>query len=666
MDLAQLRADLLLLRAEVSRILGTLAVPDTTPPVVSLTASATAFTQPGTLTLTAAPVGAVARVEYLRGGVKIGESFTAPHTLPVPITGSGQAGTYTARAVKASGAAASSAPLGITVDIVITPPTVSLTLSAASFTQAGTLSLTATAASERGIKQVAYYWGAADTGTLIGTATAPPYTVTRAIAPADNGAQTVTAVVTDNGTPALTAQDAEAVSVNIAPPVQLPTLSLTPTSAVTGATLTASLGRLQVDDTLDWGDGTVVDAQSSLSHVYASSGPYTVSVMRGGVAAVSEGVTISTPVIGITYDPPITISAGGVYSGNWQSPDDRTIPAVNITTTEPITIHTGHVRGRGDLIRARKTGARVTIRNMTGEGLNPGVRGKPQGRFADLQGLSAALVEHCEFDGTGGIYCNGYTGNSTTDTFLVRYNFGRNINGRFADGYGGYMTGQADFYRLQFCQFNHVYNIPGARIEWNRVLNEPRQSHVEDNVNMSDTTGKSDSDRIIIQRNLIEGGYGTDPAGSYSGGGIMLGDGGGAYQTAQFNTVLETSNYGAAVADGNHMSILSNVILGIGKLADGTYLDANSDAGIYVRDYVTATPRDPATVLVDGNTVGWGTPTPSNANSRYDIGVQAGLGTLGTNTTLPPGPITQATLDAARQAWLDSVVAASLTIGRTS
>ncbi|GGO32761.1 Ig-like domain-containing protein [Deinococcus humi] len=640
-------------------------------PSVQISATPGTITSPGPLTLTLSATN-VTRLRLLIDGVEQTEPLSAGQVIRQIEAGTAdKAYTYRLEGLDAAGAVLAFHETTVNVELTPVLPTISLGVDSMNFTAAGTLIMTASASSPRGIKNVTFYWGDPALGNVIQVDDESPYAASRPITAADNGTNTVYAVVTDLSSPVpQTAQASQQVTVNIAPAVQLPTLALDKASAVTGATITATLGRLQVDDQLDWGDGTVVAAQTSLTHSYSASGPYTVKVLRGGAAAASANIVISTPVIGITYAPPITISAGGVYSGNWQSVDDRTIPAVNITTTDPVTIHTGHVRGRGDLIRARKTGARVTIRNMAGEGLNPNVAGKPQGRFADLQGLVSALVENCEFDGTGGIYFNGYVGNGTTETFIVRLNFGRNINGRLSDGNGGYMTGQADFYRLQFCQFNHVNGIPGARIERNRTLNKPRESHIEDTVNLSDSTGKSNTDRIIVQDNLFEGAYAWNPAASYSGGGIVLGDGGGRYQEARNNTILETSNYGIAVADGNDMSILNNIILGTGRLADGTLLDADSDAGIYLRDYVTGTPRDPATVLADGNLVGWSIPTATNPNARYDISVQNinGVlqGTLGTNTKMPDGPITQAMLDAARQAWLDSVVAANLTIGRLS
>lgn len=382
--------------------------------------------------------------------------------------------------------------------------------------------------------------------------------------------------------------------------------------------------------------------------------------------------SLYTPPIesGITYDPPLTITQGGTYTGAWQSMDNRSIPAVTIDTTQPVTIINSHARGRGDLFRCRRTGARVSLINNYGEGFNSGVLNMPQGRFADLQGLISSVVQHNHIKGTGGIYFNGYVGDAVNDTFLVRYNYAHNINGQWSDGNGGYKTGSQDFTRYQIVQFNHVKGIPGARIDWNRTYNEPYLSHIEDTINMYDTFGKSDSDRILIQNNLLYGAYAWDPAESFTGSGIAMCDGNGAFMTAQYNTVLETSNAGIFISDGNDASIISNVVLGRGRLADGTLTDAATDAGIYVRDYQPSTPRRPESCIVTLNDVGWGSPTASNANGRNDISIQnlAGTSTPSgnsfNNSTRPAGPISQAAIDAALAAHLDRASQLGIIFGR--
>ena len=73
-----------------------------------------------------------------------------------------------------------------------------------------------------------------------------------------------------------------------------------------------------------------------------------------------------------TFSGPITISAGGTYSGNWESSSSS--PAVTVTTSQPVTIENCEVRGKGHLIVINAV-ADVTIRNCRGEGTWSGSAG---------------------------------------------------------------------------------------------------------------------------------------------------------------------------------------------------------------------------------------------------------------------------------------------------
>jgi len=86
---------------------------------------------------------------------------------------------------------------------------------------------------------------------------------------------------------------------------------------------------------------------------------------------------------------------------------------------------------------------------------------------------------------------------------------------------------------------------------------------------------------IDIHDNFIDGAY-PFPATSthFSGGGILLADGGGSYQIAHGNQVISTTNYGIANASGTHTSIYDNRTVASGVLPDGTTLPA-ANVGIY-------------------------------------------------------------------------------------
>lgn len=369
---------------------------------------------------------------------------------------------------------------------------------------------------------------------------------------------------------------------------------------------------------------------------------------------------------------PKVISAGGTYSGNWRSLDPNT-PAVKITTSDPVIIENCTIASRNDIIRIAAGNARVTVRNCNGYGLNPNVSGKFAGRFFRGDYLKSLRIENNYLHKTAGISTQYFNGSPSVagETIVVRYNQAKNIEGRASDGAGGWQSTNADgsFDRVQFTQFNHVQGIVGAEIAWNRVENEPNNSRVEDNINFYDSAGIASSP-IRVHDNLIHGAFSTPVSADYSGGGILLGDAcSSRYMEAYGNTVLETSNYGIAVGSGRDILIRNNTVLGLGKLADGSYTDQYTDFGIYLRHYCSTDTLDPASVVARDNTVGWGAPSPGNENARQDIIAVAGspavqTGTEYNNTRVPkladkpfdPALITQAISDWENRASANGVV----------
>lgn len=361
------------------------------------------------------------------------------------------------------------------------------------------------------------------------------------------------------------------------------------------------------------------------------------------------------------YSAPIVITAGGTYTGNWES-NDPTVPAITIKTSAPVIIENCNIRSKGHLIQASWVKANLTVRNCKGQGLNPNVTTRIPGRFVHAEGVVSLLIENNTFDKTSGIYIYRYAGPSTTvNPITIRRNVATNLEGRYSDGAGGY---QQSFYRIQFVQLNNVVAVPGVDISWNKVLNTPRQSHVEDVINFHSSTGTA-TNPMVVHDNLISGAYSGNPSASYSGGGIMLGDGGGQFQQAVGNTVLETSNYGVAVASGDDMLIEGNTVLGTGKLADGTFLDADPDAGIYIRDYQQNPAHRADSVVARNNTVGWGRPNATNPDKRWDLGINtaAGVGINNTQIQITNKAIDPTLLTTAISNWESRAQAAGMTPG---
>jgi hypothetical protein len=259
------------------------------------------------------------------------------------------------------------------------------------------------------------------------------------------------------------------------------------------------------------------------------------------------------------YNDPIVIRKGGTYSGNWESKDSE-VAAVEIRTSEPVIIENSNIRGAGYLIKSWGHAANITVRNTKGYGLTPTpwiLYEKPR-RFLIVNDFRHVVIENCYMEQTAGIYIgDAYVGDSSPDnTIKIRYNVARNIDGRIYDGW----------YRAQFVQFNFRNPIQHAEIAWNEVINEPDNSLVEDNINLSNSRGTSASP-IRIHNNYIQGAY-PIPANSkeYSGGGIIADswyeDGMGepkevatAYVQVYDNQTVNLGNYNYAIAGGNNRAV---------------------------------------------------------------------------------------------------------------
>ncbi len=94
----------------------------------------------------------------------------------------------------------------------------------------------------------------------------------------------------------------------------------------------------------------------------------------------------------------------------------------------------------------------------------------------------------------------------------------------------------------------------GNSVSYNVCENLPNQSAPEDIINLYGSTGTSSSP-LIVKGNWLRGG-----GPSASGGGIMLGDYGGAFQIAEDNIVVNPGNYGIAIAGGSNMTIRNNKV----------------------------------------------------------------------------------------------------------
>lgn len=337
---------------------------------------------------------------------------------------------------------------------------------------------------------------------------------------------------------------------------------------------------------------------------------------------------------GIEYKPPLVITKGGTYSGNFQSTDSE-IPAIDIKTNEPVIIETSNIRGAGYLIRSWYNNSSLEVRNTNGYGITPTAwkEYKKPRRFVIVSEFAHLLIEDCYLEQTAGILVGGkYSGNGSTDTIKIRRNKVKNIDGRIFQG--------VDI--AQFVQFNFRGIIPGVEIAFNEVLNEYGNCHVEDNVNIFNTKGKQGSP-IKIYSNLIQGAfYAPGITKAYTGGGI-LSDAPSFADATQYvevydNYIIGTGNYSLGIAGGNNLRYHHNYCVNAGVLPDGsTFASKGINAsGIWANDYYRN--GNTHSNVYEANTVGI-----SNGVSRMDGSMLSTLlATFKDNVKLP-NPITKAT-----------------------
>ena len=361
------------------------------------------------------------------------------------------------------------------------------------------------------------------------------------------------------------------------------------------------------------------------------------------------------------YQPPLVITKGGTYSGNWQSLDNN-VPAVKIQTSEPVVIQNSSLQGRGDLILAIDGNANLTVRNTKGYGLNPNVNGKAIGKFLWSYKATNIVVENCYMKSLDGIKVWD-DGTTTNITVKIRYNRVSNIDERKSDGQGGLINDAAGG---NFVQLNQVQNIANIEIAWNEVINEPHQSNVGDTISIYKSGGTS-ANPILIHDNYIQGAYLTDPTLAYYGGVIMLSDDSEAannganvgFVQAFNNQIVSTANYGIAIAAGHDNQFYNNRIVSSGQLSDGTHLSGG--LGAYIWDfYQNKSNRVFYNNFAHNNTIGVVNGGNGQRNDSWFPNCASGKCT---NNTSMPGPITPDTEKTEFQAWQNKISSNNATIG---
>ncbi len=448
------------------------------------------------------------------------------------------------------------------------------------------------------------------------------------------------------------------------------TLSASPNSITSGSATTLTWNSTNSSSCSASGgwSGSRPTSGSTSTGALNSGATYSLSCTgSGGSASASTTISVSAQVT--NYQPPIVITSGGTYTGNWESLDP-TKPAVTINTSAPVIIQNSRIRGMGNLIRlpAGYSGANVTVRNSYGFGLNPNVAGKAPGRFFVAESPANIDIEGNYIQGTSGIYILGYSGDhSAWQTYKILRNRVKDVDGRYSDGTGGFsLTGYAV---TQFVQFDKVRGLNNAEIGWNEVVNEPGKSRTEDVISMYLSSGLSTSP-ISIHDNYIQGSYPSQPAtDGFSGGGIMLGDGAAtvasdaaSYIRATSNQVISTTNYGIAIASGHDIQFSNNRIISSGFLSDGTFIAAQN-IGFYI--WNSSSSPVWGNNFETNNTIGWIQTASGTRNDNWypDCAKDAAGASLCTGNIHLANPITLQTEAGELGIWQNKLTSSSVSLG---
>lgn len=316
-----------------------------TPPSVGITAPAegAVSTAPGSFTLTAdaaSSMSTIARVEFYNGATLIGTATGAPYTYTWSNVPAGSY-TITAKATDGYGITNTSAAINVVSNAT---PTVSLTGPAANAVSVapGNFTLTAEATDSDGtIAKVEFYAGngTTNTGILIGTATAAPYSVDWSNVPA--GSYSLTAKATDNHGAATTSA-AVAVTSNQAPTVTL-------TGPADGTQITSPNSFILTAEAAD-ADGSIAKVEFYNGTTLlgtATSAPYTyiwANVPVGNysltaIATDNHGGQTNSPAISVTAIanvPPTVALTGPVNGATATVPGSFTLTATAGSTTSTI------------------------------------------------------------------------------------------------------------------------------------------------------------------------------------------------------------------------------------------------------------------------------------------------------------------------------------------
>lgn len=632
-------------------------IPDTTPPTVILTANPNPVTAAGRISLTATATDNV-------GVTSVGLVRISPNPRAFPVLNgppyvwedpqdltylnSGTPITYSSTAYDAAFNA--SAPSLLTVPINIaappdtTPPTInSITtpgLSGSTVTTAGPQAIQTDATDAgSGMQRVAYLRG----GVEVATSSVYPFSVNLNFTASDNGTVVITARAYDNA--GNFKDQTKTLTVTIS---TLPALYTEPADAWTA---------------YPWVDGTL-------------------------------------DVTNAWLDANATQISSGLYAGWWKVTglSRRNLitgqRAVRVNTTRKVLFSQCQfmgVRGGGtgvDTVGSDTWGTRVRFEDCSIYGpLLHMANGQSAGGLA-FHYSRRFEVEYCNFISSKGInLTNILASGESGDGIRISKSRMKNIDGRIRDtaGAGGFSisnTINVGWARTQAVQINKFEGSQAAGsntvyLGWLHISGEPGQQYIDDTINLNGLFMTANNP-AIVENVLIDGAYSHlyNQNVEYSGGGVMFGDGNGAYQLGRKIVTIQTSNYGQAVAAGNYMTFEDGIVVGRGYLDNGTILNSfdsgdtildpkDPDGGAYMRHYgMDLADVLPATRVFRRMKALWGRPILTDPARRWDYSVDTGRGTITEPVATHAGAVTKADEDEARNTFFGWATAAEVQFGR--
>ncbi len=182
---------------------------------------------------------------------------------------------------------------------------------------------------------------------------------------------------------------------------ELTTLSIFPASSIIhvddNISFTVQEGPAGASATCSWSSSNDQVLAATGQGAFLANSPGSVTITA---ACAQQTATSTVVVLQSGYTAPITIKAGGRYSGRWESLDPA-VPAVTIETDEQVTIEDSVVTGPGNLIAAGggKSGLHLVIQNVVGIGLDPRIPNKERGSFLTASTANSLDVNHCSMQG---------------------------------------------------------------------------------------------------------------------------------------------------------------------------------------------------------------------------------------------------------------------------